>query len=351
MNKTITYIKHIITIAFIMISLGEAHAIKTVNGKKCFSYMVQTGESLDKLASAFKVTVDELIELNEQLKNGLKENEIIQVPIKESLMNANLPDVTIITYKVKPGDTLFSLAKNNNTTIEDIIQRNMKELGDGMLMAGSVIKIAQNSGGLTGGEDKKGQNIKIEDAIKEFTEKKTSATDSLEHAYQSYWTEAWSIIDVVTPGTINTLRNEREWQSFTRIKVIGTVNGLDVAVIGKRIFEFDRIIALDMHEVKGMTKISTKDFEECQSLKALSLPNSIDSIGAESFRGCGNNLEVLRCYALTPPACVEKSFSSIDLDKCMLEVPKDAVEKYKASEEWKKFKNIKSIPTIADEKK
>lgn len=310
--------------------------------------MVQTGESVESLANAFKVTVAELEEKNPILKEGIKGGIIISVPVKEGMMDANLPEISIITYKVKPGDTLFSLAKNNNSTIEDIIQRNIDELSDGILRAGSTIKIAKNSGGLTGSEDKIQERKKQEKLQAELRQK--AIQDSLNNLQTNYWIEPWTIIDVKNPGSIDTMKSELEWRAITRLKVIGSANLLDAAVVGKRIFEFDRIKALDIHQAYGITKLSTKIFQECSSLKAISLPNSIDSIGVNSFLGCGNNLEALRIYATNPPKCEEASFNGINFDKCCLEVPQSALSLYQSASIWKLFKKIKAIPTIGSDK-
>lgn len=324
------------------VAIPNANAIKIINGKKYFAYMVQAGETVESLTSAFKVTKEELLEQNPQAKEGLTENMVIMVPVKENMMNANLPEINVITYKVKPGDTLISLAKTYNSTIDDIIQRNLEELADGILRAGSTIKIAQNSGGLTGGEEAK-QKAKAEAEAK----KKQQSADSTAQAHTAYWMQPWTIIDVKNPGSIDSLKTEREWRMITRLKVIGTANQTDVAVVGKRIFEFERIKVLDLHDALGIKKIGTKTFEECNSLEAISLPNSIDSIGVKAFTGT-NNIQVFRCYALNPPACEEESFANIDFATCTLEVPQAALDKYKSANLWKNFATIKAIPTISN---
>lgn len=340
-------IKNTICLSLLLLGgINQASAVKIVNGKKYFSYMVQAGESVEALANAFKVTVAELEEKNPILKDGIKGGMIISVPVKEGMMDANLPEISIITYKVKPGDTLFSLAKNNNSTIEDIIQRNIDELSDGILRAGSTIKIAKNSGGLTGSEDKIQERKKQAKLQAELREK--AIQDSINKLKVNYWMAPWTIIDVKTPGSIDTLKSEMEWRAITRLKVIGSANLLDAAVVGKRIFEFDRINALDLHEASGITKLSAKIFQECSSLKAISLPNSIDSIGVNSFLGCGDNLEYLRIYATNPPKCDEKSFNGINFDKCTIEVPESALIAYQTNAVWKLFKKITFIPTKKD---
>ena len=273
---------------------------------------------------------------------------IIMVPVKENMLNENLPEINIITYKVKPGDTLISLARIYNSTIDDIIQRNLEQLGDGILRANSVIKIAQNSGGLTGGEDAKQKREKEQ---KESNQKNISKTkeDSITSAHWTYWNQPWTIIDVKKPGTINSERSEKDWRTISRLKVTGKIDLSDLSVVGKRIFEFDKIVALDLHEVYGMTKIQAKGFGECLSLQAIALPNTLDSIGAKAFTG-DSKVSVIRCYAINPPLCDETSFENIDKKTCWIEVPKSALENYKKAKYWKDFNIIRSIPTIEDEK-
>lgn len=326
----------------------KAHAIKIIHGKKYFAYMVQSGETIASLTNAFKITEEELLEQNPDAKNGLKENTVILIPVKEGLMNENLPEINVVTYKVKPGDTLFSLARDFNSTIEDIIQRNLEELSDGILNAGSTIKIAKNSGGLTGGEVAKQEREKAAKAAAESAA--AAKADSLAKVRKSYWSQEWTVIDVKEPASINTLKTENEWRKISRLKVTGNANELDISIVGKRIFEFDRINALDLHEVYGIKTLKNKDFEECSSLKAIALPNSLDSIGNQAFFGA-TNIEVVRCYAVNPPKVSETSLQNINLENCTLEVPKSALEKYKAAKYWKDFSDIKSIPTIADDEK
>ena len=346
-----TKVVKLLSVLILLSSAGahNAYAVKYVNGKKYFSYMVQTGETVESLANAFRVTVEELIAQNPNMTGGNMDGQIILVPVKESMLDENLPEISIITYKVKPGDTLFSLAKNNNSTIEDIIQRNAEQLSDGVLRAGSVIQIAKNSGGLTGGEDAKEESAKKKKA-EELMRKAQKPSylqaelDSLAKKRMAYWTEPWTIIDVKEPGTIDSLRTDAQWRLITRLKVTGKINSQDVSVIGKRTFEFDKIKALDLHDAMGLTKLKTKDFQECTSLKAISLPNTVTTIEADAFSGSGGSLEVLRCYAVNPPACTDASFNNIDFKFCELQVPQSALQSYKAAPEWKNFISIKAIP-------
>ena len=79
----------------------------------------------------------------------------------------------------------------------------------------------------------------------------------------------------------------------------------------------------------------------CKRLKEAYLGRNQDYTTITSFTFFDNcdSLQLLRIYAGTPPQCYS---SYLDYRKtCVLEVPEDAVELYKATDVWKEFKEIK----------
>lgn len=75
------------------------------------SYTVQKGDSLWLIAKNYKTTVDELIQLNNLSSINLQIGDILLVPKQAA---------STTTYTVKSGDTLWSIARNNNTTVDEI---------------------------------------------------------------------------------------------------------------------------------------------------------------------------------------------------------------------------------------
>ncbi len=75
------------------------------------SYTVQKGDSLWLIAKNYKTTVDELIQLNNLSSINLQIGDILLVPKQAT---------STTTYTVKSGDTLWSIARNNNTTVDEI---------------------------------------------------------------------------------------------------------------------------------------------------------------------------------------------------------------------------------------
>ena len=74
-------------------------------------YFVQAGDSLYKIANMFGTTVDELKRLNNLTSNLLSIGQRLLVPTNND---------TYQTYTVKAGDTLYSIARNFNTTVTAI---------------------------------------------------------------------------------------------------------------------------------------------------------------------------------------------------------------------------------------
>ena len=66
--------------------------------------------------------------------NLLNVGQILQIPIDNT-------EISYQTYKIAPGDTLYSIARKYNTTVSDIIAIN-NDLSS-FLTVGQVIKIPQ----------------------------------------------------------------------------------------------------------------------------------------------------------------------------------------------------------------
>jgi len=85
-------------------------------------YVVQSGDSLGKIARKFNVTVQELLQLN-PLKdpNTLQIGQQLKVP---GAVTAPTPSAGITSYVVVAGDNLSRLARRFNTTVARIQQLN-----------------------------------------------------------------------------------------------------------------------------------------------------------------------------------------------------------------------------------
>src|SRR5690625_1864719 len=105
------------------------------------TYRIEEGESLSEIADKFKVSKNSILQLNPDLKEGDIANKTIILPPSESTRET--PPASMVRfkeYRVRPKETLYSLAKRNNISIEDIKKHN-PFLYDEQLGENDIIKI------------------------------------------------------------------------------------------------------------------------------------------------------------------------------------------------------------------
>lgn len=78
------------------------------------TYTVKAGDTLYSIANKYNTTVDEIKKINNLTSNNLSIGQVLKLN----------PTELQETYTVKRGDTLYSIAKNNNTTVDEIKKLN-----------------------------------------------------------------------------------------------------------------------------------------------------------------------------------------------------------------------------------
>lgn len=97
------------------------------------TYVVQKGDSLYSIANKLGTTVSELKKENNLTSNTLQIGEVLRVPTKE------IYEEEENIYIVKKGDTLYSIAMANNTTIDEL--KRINNLTSNILSIGQVLKL------------------------------------------------------------------------------------------------------------------------------------------------------------------------------------------------------------------
>jgi len=124
-----------------LISVGQLLTIPGVapSDQTNVTYVVQKGDTLYSIANANNTTVDELVNLNDLVDNSLYIGQILQIP-----NSGNVDDVPIIenTYIVQKGDTLYSISKKFNTSPNVLIEIN--ELPSTLLEIGQQLIIPKD---------------------------------------------------------------------------------------------------------------------------------------------------------------------------------------------------------------
>jgi LysM repeat protein len=97
-------------------------------------HTVLKGETVISIAQKYKVTPNDLYKLNQELANGIKENEVINIPVSlvtkvqkteaKSEKDTSNSNNDVIIYTVNPGETKFGLAKRFGISISQLENQN-----------------------------------------------------------------------------------------------------------------------------------------------------------------------------------------------------------------------------------
>ena len=109
-----------------------------VNPNNMFMYTVKNGDTLYKIATKYNTTPQKIIDLNYLKSTNITPGQVLRIPetyTKEEDMY--LPNYT--NYIVKKGDTLYSIAKANNISVDTLIKDN--SITNNSINIGQILKI------------------------------------------------------------------------------------------------------------------------------------------------------------------------------------------------------------------
>lgn len=109
-----------------------------VNPNNMFMYTVRAGDSLYSIARKYNTTVNDIINLNYLKSNNLSVGQVLRIP--ETYFKPEEMSVpNYISYTVKPGDSLYSIASSNGLSVDTIINDNV--LSSNNLSVGQVLRL------------------------------------------------------------------------------------------------------------------------------------------------------------------------------------------------------------------
>ena len=115
-----------------LLSIGQNLIIPgKVPEKESDEYAVQKGDTLYSIARKFNTTVDNLKSLNNITTDSLAIGQILKIPGEES--------ITGNIYTVKKGDNLYSIARTYGTTVDKL--KDINNLTSNNLSIGQVLKL------------------------------------------------------------------------------------------------------------------------------------------------------------------------------------------------------------------
>ena len=113
-------------------------------------YIAKSGDTLYSIAKKYNTTIDEIKKLNNLKSDNLSIG--MELKIKEEPSSTNYID-----YVVKSGDNLYSIAKKYNTTVDEI--KKLNGLTSGLLNIGMTLKIPIQIGSYINYTVKSGDNL------------------------------------------------------------------------------------------------------------------------------------------------------------------------------------------------
>lgn len=94
------------------------------------TYKVKRGDTLYSIARQFNTSVDILKDINNLTSNNLYIGQELRLPSTEIEEEIELPSEDTNLYNVQKGDSLWSISKKYNISVEDLIQLNNLETID-----------------------------------------------------------------------------------------------------------------------------------------------------------------------------------------------------------------------------
>ena len=123
------------------LKVGQVLTIPSSSGTNpdnLFIYTVKKGDSLYSIARIYDTTVDEIVKLNNLTNTNLSIGQTLRIP-ETYTSSADMTMPNYVNYTVKKGDNLYSIAKEYNTTVDIIMKDNA--LSDTNLSIGQNLKI------------------------------------------------------------------------------------------------------------------------------------------------------------------------------------------------------------------
>ncbi|WP_291152718.1 muramidase family protein [Flavobacterium sp. UBA7680] len=106
-------------------------------------HKIQKGETAYFIAQKYKVSVDEIYKLNPESQNGIKDNQIIKIPVHSP---QKINQEQQITHVVGEKETLYGLSKKYNVSVEAI--QNANPILASGLQVGQELIIPQSASNL-----------------------------------------------------------------------------------------------------------------------------------------------------------------------------------------------------------
>ena len=115
-NTSVDNIKSINNITTDSLAIGQIIKLPSTSNVASDTYIVKKGDSLYSIARTYNTSVDKLKEINNLTSNALAIGQVLKLPSSNASEN--------VVYTVKKGDSLYSIAREYGTTVDAIKKLN-----------------------------------------------------------------------------------------------------------------------------------------------------------------------------------------------------------------------------------
>ena len=136
-NISVDELKKLNNLTSNSLSLNQVLKLPTSNNDLSTTYTVKSGDTLYKIANQFGLSVNELKSINNLSTNNLSIGQVLKV--KKDTNNDNTTSDKSSTYTVKSGDTLYSISRKLNVSVDEIKRAN--NLTNNLLTVGQILQI------------------------------------------------------------------------------------------------------------------------------------------------------------------------------------------------------------------
>ncbi|MCC9073758.1 LysM peptidoglycan-binding domain-containing protein [Flavobacterium sp. F-65] len=109
---------------------------KTFGQESIVEHKIEKGETAYFIAQKYKVSLEEIYKLNPESQSGLKDNQIIRIPVHSP---SKEKETKQLTHTVAAKETLFGLSKQYDVSAEAIQNANASILSDGLKIGQELI--------------------------------------------------------------------------------------------------------------------------------------------------------------------------------------------------------------------
>ncbi|HQQ94556.1 MAG TPA: LysM peptidoglycan-binding domain-containing protein [Bacteroidia bacterium] len=142
---------------------AKSETVQVQDGKKFYIHKIAKGQSLYAISKLYNVSVDELYDLNPDLRNGAKAGQEIRIPMPGSVNavstgSMNADTAKYLTHKLQKGETMYSICRKYAISERQLALYNpalSQGLKEGqIIVVGEKTKTTKTQGTKSGKENK-----------------------------------------------------------------------------------------------------------------------------------------------------------------------------------------------------